>query len=712
MQLVGPMLSDDHTPSPTEGLPDGLGGERREGVEDDQEVLEGFLEEGDVLEDLLGFEEPVSVFVPDGVVEEFIGLGEAVMFDQAGGFADGEIEFADDPIFAHVVGADFAPVHIGGGKFSAVDGVAGFVDEVLDEAGDVPKLIAEVAAGNDGGFGEGLVLAGGTVGDDTEAEGVGAVFDHHVHGVDDVAFGFAHFLAVGVEDEAVEVDVAEGDLVGAIEAEHDHAGDPRKEDVGAGFHDAEGVEGAFGSEVIGGDEGPLAAGEPSVEGVLVADIGVAAALELFFVDLGGEYPVGGVVDVDEGRDGDAPRDLAGNIPVFELLEIVNENALFASGVEFDFAVLDGLDGAVGEGFDVDEPLLFEEGFDDAAAFVAVADRMLDSLFAATETELLKILEDLGASVSGGEVFVGGAGGGGHGAIEVDDGDLLEMVTLTDVEVVLVVGRGDLDGAGAEVAVDVGVGDNGDGAVGEGEAEFMADEMFVTGVVGMDGDGGVAEHGFGTSSGDDDFSEVADGVDEGVGDVPEGASFVLVIDFDVGEGGLVLGAEVDQAFTTVDQLVVQEVLEGVVDGVDDLGIEGEGEVGPVAGGAEGAELELHIPSLLGDEVPDLGVKLVARVVEAGVAGLLEGFLVDDPSLEASVVGARDIPGRVTSEAMITDESVLDGDGEAVADVEVAVGVGRRHDDGVGLVVGGLVVGLEGAGAFPERVDFGLKLSRFV
>ena len=79
--------------------------------------------------------------------------------------------------------------------------------------------------------------AGGAAAEDAEAEGVGAVFGDEVERVDDVTLGLAHFFAVGVEDEAVEVDFFEGDLAGDVETHHNHAGDPGEEDVGAGFHD-------------------------------------------------------------------------------------------------------------------------------------------------------------------------------------------------------------------------------------------------------------------------------------------------------------------------------------------------------------------------------------------------------------------------------------------------------------------------------------------
>ncbi len=75
----------------------------------------------------------------------------------------------------------------------------------------------------------------------------------------------------------MDVDVFEGDLAVAVEAEHDHACDPEGEDVARGGEDGGGVEvgeelviglfgGAGGGPAHGGDW-PEGGGEPGVEDV-------------------------------------------------------------------------------------------------------------------------------------------------------------------------------------------------------------------------------------------------------------------------------------------------------------------------------------------------------------------------------------------------------------------------------------------------------------
>lgn len=194
----------------------------------------------------------------------------------------------------------------------------------------------------------------------------------------------------------------------------------------------------MGFAFAGGDIWPLSRTEPGIKGVFVAAIGFAV-----FFDLRELYPVvvnpiRWVVDILEGWDRNTPRDLAGDIPVFELLEIVEEDLLFAGGVKFDLPFLENLDGAGGERFDVDKPLLFEEWLDDSVALVAVTNRVLDLLFPSKEVLFLEVFENFFARLCSGEVFVVCASFFGHFAIKTDNSYHVEFVALAYFIVIRVV----------------------------------------------------------------------------------------------------------------------------------------------------------------------------------------------------------------------------------------------------------------------------------
>jgi hypothetical protein len=166
-------------------------------------------------------------------------------------------EFGDDP-----AGFERGVINAGGGHRPSkwrVDGDAdlgGAVDVHEEEAGGVPDFVGEGAVAFGSGHVEGDVGAGRGHGRQREADGIGAVLLDDLDGVDDVALGLGHLFAVGVADQGVDVDLAEGnrvgerarapvghgDVLGEPDAQHDHAGDPEEEDVEAGDEEAGGVE--------------------------------------------------------------------------------------------------------------------------------------------------------------------------------------------------------------------------------------------------------------------------------------------------------------------------------------------------------------------------------------------------------------------------------------------------------------------------------------
>ena len=178
-----------------------------------------------------------------------------------------------------------------------------------DIARGVPQLVAEVAVALDAAQVELDVAPGGGERGEGEAQGVGAeagdavgevlagllgdllgqVRLHHalgalgdqglqldavdqIDGVEHVALGLGHLVAVGVAHQAVDVDVPKGHVTHELEPHHDHPGDPEEDDVEAGDQDRGGVEGAQALGVLRpaqGAEGPECGAEPGVQHVRV-----------------------------------------------------------------------------------------------------------------------------------------------------------------------------------------------------------------------------------------------------------------------------------------------------------------------------------------------------------------------------------------------------------------------------------------------------------
>ena len=166
------------------------------------------------------------------------------------------------------------------------------------------------------------------------------------------------------------------------------------------------------------------------------------------------------------------------------------------------AVPDGVPGGLRQRTHLDEPLLGQPRLDDGVAPRAVPDGVqVGPLLRDDPALLAQGLDDGRAGLEPVQPLEGP--GRGDDAPVVEHGDRGQPVALADLEVVRVVRRRHLDRAGAEARVDVVVGDDRDPASGQRQLHLAADEVRVTLVVRMHGDGGVAEHRLGPGGRDDD-----------------------------------------------------------------------------------------------------------------------------------------------------------------------------------------------------------------
>ena len=215
-----------------------------------------------------------------------------------------------------------------------------------------------------------------------------------------------------------------------------------------------------------GDIWPLTGAKPGVEGVVVSEVFFTAYFDFFFVDTSVKNPVGWIFGVFEGWDWDAPRNLSRDIPVADVLEIVDKSFFLAGWMEFDFILIENLDGTLGKWLNIDEPLLFEKWFDNGVAFVTVTNGVSYILFPAKIAVVVEIVEDFLATFFGGKAFVVGACFVVHAAIKTDNGNHLEIVALSNLVIVWIVRWGNFDGAGTVTHIGMLVGNNRNFTVGK------------------------------------------------------------------------------------------------------------------------------------------------------------------------------------------------------------------------------------------------------
>ena len=201
------------------------------------------------------------------------------------------------------------------------------------------------------------------------------------------------------------------------------------------------------------------------------------------------------------------------------------------------------------------------------------------------------------------------------------------------------------------------------------------------------------------------------LDEGVADVPEVALALPMLHLQVGEGGLTAGAPVDDAFAPIDEAVVVEADEGGANGLLGTGVHGEALAGPVAGGAQAAELSADLSPVLVNPGPDALQELISPQLVPVQAFRRQLPLHHVLGGDGGMILAGEPERRLAAHAVPAGEDVFQGDEHGAPQVEVAGDVGRRHDDGEGLSLR-VDARREVAALLPEAVQPLLHRSRVV
>ena len=194
-----------------------------------------------------------------------------------------------------------------------------------------------------------------------------------------------------------------------------------------------------------------------------------------------------------------------------------------------------------------------------------------------------------------------SGGVGHVAVKSDDVYDFQLVPLADLEIYQIVARRYLQCSSAEVPADGVVADNGDASAHDGERGPAAQQMLVAGVFGIYGYSCVAQHGLRAGGG---YSYMRPGVlFQRVSDVIKGAVLLLVVHFQVGEGGCAPRTPVDDALVAVNEALVVQVYKRSTYGLDRSGVQGELVAGLVGRDAQAPGLFVDDAAVFPDVLPD-------------------------------------------------------------------------------------------------------------
>ncbi len=309
---------------------------------------------------------------------------------------------------------------------------------------------------------------------------------------------------------------------------------------------------------------------------------------------------------------------------------------------------------------------------------------------------VEVSDHLLARVEAVEAAIGSGTASLSRASRVEDVDHRQPVAAADLEIVEVVGRGDLDRTAAGFRVGVFVGDDRDQPADERQPHRLADEIGVALVIGMNGDAGVAEHRLGPRRRDGD--EPAGKLRHRIADMPQEALGLAALDLEIGDHRVHLRVPVDEPLVAVDQPLAIERDKDPAHRGGEARVHRKALAPPVGRGAEPAQLAGDRAAGLLLPLPDAGDEFLAAEIALCHARL--GELAGDHDLrgDAGMVGAG-LPQHVAAaHALIADQQVLQREGQRVAHMQAARHVGRRHHYRVRREVA-VGVGRECARAFP-------------
>ena len=711
-QLVapdGPVAGHDELALVRDGLPDLLGDERHERVQQPQDLVEHIDQHalrGELALLVLAVEArlrqldiPVAICVPDEVIDLGRGNAQLVGVHILGHFTDERIQLREDPLVL-----DLQLIERRQARF-----VDGQVHQHI--AARVPDLVGKVAHRLALFNVEAHVVAGRVASDEVEAQRIRAKLLRHLQRIDAVAERFGHLAALVVADEAVDEDSLERLFLHLLHPGEHHAGHPEEDDVIARDHIGRRIP-VF--EVLRVQIGPAergerpeCRGEPGVEHVLVARQVRAAALFALRRILAADVDVAALITVPR-RDLMAPPELAGDAPVVDVFHPVDIDLREPLRHELDRPVLHDADGLLGQRRHLHEPLRGDDRLHVVVAAIAGADVVGIGLGLHEIALGLEIGHDgLAALITVqtavfAAVFV-------HLAVVVEDADNLEIVPQADLKVVRVVRRGHLDRAGAEADLAVLIAHDRNFAVHDRQDAGLADEVLEFLVLGVDGDAGVAHHGLGARRRDND---VAAAIAERIADIPEMAGLVNVFDLRVRERRHAVRAPVDNAAALVDEALVIKLAERLAHGLRAAFVHRKAGTRPVAADAELLLLLDDAAAVLFLPCPHALEELFTAEVITRQPFLRAKLFFDlDLCGDARMVGAWEPERAVALHALIARQDVLQRGVQRVAHVELSGDVGGRHDDGIGRLVR-VDLGLEAAVFHPHLVDLVFDLFRVI
>ena len=278
-----------------------------------------------------------------------------------------------------------------------------------------------------------------------------------------------------------------------------------------------------------------------------------------------------------GGDPVPPPELARNTPVLNVTHPGEVHVFVLLRYKLNAAIFNRRNGFVSQRLGFDVPLIGQVRLNDHPGAIATRHFEFVVIHFVEQAQGIKVGDYLFAGIKAIHALVGVRCIAVELGIVVEQVDHGQVVALTHLVIIEIVGRRDFYTASAELPVDVIVADNGNLTVCQRQQNGFADEVLVTLIFRVYRYRGVAEHGFRAGSGN---GEMAATIGQRVFEMPEVAVFLFRDYFQIRNGGVQFRIPVDQSFAPVNQAVFVETDEHFLNGMVKAIVHGETLAAPV------------------------------------------------------------------------------------------------------------------------------------
>ena len=294
---------------------------------------------------------------------------------------------------------------------------------------------------------------------------------------------------------------------------------------------------------------------------------------------------------------------------------------------------------------------------------------------------------------------------------VDDG---KIMTLTNLEIVRVMCRCNLNNTGSFFHICVLIANDGDGTVHDGKHNLLADQILVARIFRINCNCSITQHGLRTGSRELEELLGADTailIYQGILNMPEVAVLFLVFNLGIRDRCLTYRTPVDDAGALVDPALVIHLKEDILNCIRAAFVHGETLSLPVCRRSNLLQLLDDASAVLCSPFPALLEEAFTAEFRLIDALFLQCLCNLNFGCDGSMVCTRLPEYVITFHSLITGENVLHGVIQCMSHMKLSCDIRRRHHDGEGFLLR-IYFCMEVSLFFPIRVDAIFNLGRII